>query len=420
MGTSDTPAADSARLGTPRGRRILRSTAAAVLITFGVVLAPVALTATTAQTILRDSDRFVETFAPLAENPAIQREVTAQVAIAIDDAIDTPTLARELIGGLQTLEMPAVVSGRLALLEAPLAAGMQSLVHDVVERFVSSPAFAETWRGALRVAHTGINATIAGTDGAVLVVDGPTVAVDLAPIITAVRGELVDRGITLASAIPEGVGPQIAVAEVEGLTQVRMIIVGLDIANAWLPVLVAVLLVAGILLAMSWRRAIFATGVALLAIGLVLGAGLGIGRMFATGVAAISADAVGALFDAAAHQVSAGVAALTTLGALMALAAWWAGPSRPARALRAGVTDTAARLPLPTSFRPIGAAVRGASPVLAGVLVAAMAVVLTLVRPFTPELVLTTGAVALLLLVVAVVLRAQKEPETAATPAPVP
>lgn len=395
---------------------MLRGIAAATLITLGVVLAPVALTAATAQTILRDSDRFVETFAPLAENPAVQKEVTAQVSTAIDDAIDTQNLAHELIGGLQTLDMPAVVTQRLGLLEAPLAAGMQSLVHDVVERFVSSPAFADTWRGALRVAHTGINATIAGADGAVLIVDGTTVAVDLAPIIAAVRGELVDRGIALASAIPVGAGPQIAVAEVEGLTQVRMIVVGLDIADAWLPVIVAVLLLASILIAVKRRRAILGMGIALFAVGLLLGAGLGIGRMFATGVAAISADAVGALFDAAAHQISTGVAALTVLGALLALAAWWAGPSALARMLRSAVTDTASRLRLPASVGAAGAVVRDTAAVLTGVLLVAVAAVLVLVRPFTPALVLTTGAVALLLLLVAVVLRAQAAHVPDATP----
>lgn len=395
---------------------MLRGIAAAILITLGVVLAPVALTAATAQTILRDSDRFVETFAPLAENPAVQKEVTAQVSTAIDDAIDTQNLAHELIGGLQTLDMPTVVTQRLGLLEAPLAAGMQSLVHDVVERFVSSPAFADTWRGALRVAHTGINATIAGADGAVLVVDGTTVAVDLAPIIAAVRGELVDRGIALASAIPEGAGPQIAVAEVEGLTQVRMIVVGLDIADAWLPVIVAVLLLASILIAVKRRRAILGMGIALFAVGLLVGAGLGIGRMFATGVAAISADAVGALFDAAAHQISTGVAALTVLGALLALAAWWAGPSALARMLRSAVTDTASRLRLPASVGAAGAVVRDTAAVLTGVLLVAVAAVLVLVRPFTPALVLTTGAVALLLLLVAIVLRAQAAHVPDATP----
>ncbi len=55
-----------------RGRSRLRIAIAALLISVSVILAPVAVIGTWARTQLVDTDAFVQTFAPLASEPAVE------------------------------------------------------------------------------------------------------------------------------------------------------------------------------------------------------------------------------------------------------------------------------------------------------------------------------------------------------------
>lgn len=404
-----TPVAAETTPASPRFRRgVFRATASALLITLGAVLAPVALVATASQSIVRDTNTFVDAFAPLAENPAVQEVVVDQVAVAIDDAIDTRAMVRGLISGAQGLDMPAAVSDRLTLLEAPAVAGINSLIRGVVINFVESPAFADTWRGSLRLMHTGMNAAIEGTDGQVLVMHGDTVAIDLAPVIAAVRTQLIDRGVTIAQVIPDGVGGEIMIAEVQGLTQVRLLVELLDLVSVWLPLIAAAFVLGGVWVAVHSRRAAFGAGIALFFSGLVPSVGLAAGRVFAmaAGAEVMPRDATAALFDAASAQFMGGFVALTLVGALTALGAWWTGPRRSAVAARATVLRVFERLRLPGALQDLGEFVRERTALLGWALTLAGAAALIIIRPFTPQLVIIVAAVVLLVAVVGAVFSA--------------
>ena len=80
------PSAPAAHDRTTAGR--WRAVVAAVLITVAVVLAPVATLGTWARTQLVDTERFVQTFAPLAHEPAVQSFVSDQVMDAIDENLE--------------------------------------------------------------------------------------------------------------------------------------------------------------------------------------------------------------------------------------------------------------------------------------------------------------------------------------------
>ncbi len=136
--------------------------AAVVLVVVALLLAPVAVISAWARIQLVDTDQFVATFAPLAEEPAVQSYIGDQVTAAIEEQVDIPTLTSDLFDGIKQLDLPPRAEQALGLLEAPATQGLQSLVSGIVDRLVESPAFAEIWRAALTRSHQAFVAAVQG------------------------------------------------------------------------------------------------------------------------------------------------------------------------------------------------------------------------------------------------------------------
>jgi hypothetical protein len=170
-----------AQLSTLRERRrlsgVLRRTAVVVL----VVLACLALTATTvavwANRTLLTTDGWVETIGPLGDDPA----VTAALRPRITEAVFTAIPAEELIAD-------ALPADR-AFLAVPLSSAIQSFVDDRVGTFLASDRFAQLWVETNRVAHERALAILRG-ESDVVQTDGETVTLNLLPMINRVLSEL--------------------------------------------------------------------------------------------------------------------------------------------------------------------------------------------------------------------------------------
>ena len=116
-----------------------------MLVVVALLLAPVAVITAWARIQLVDTDQFVATFAPLAEEPAVQAYIGDQVTAAIEEQVDIPALTSDLFDGIKQLDLPPRAEHALGLLEAPATQGLQSLVSGIVDRIVESPAFADIW-----------------------------------------------------------------------------------------------------------------------------------------------------------------------------------------------------------------------------------------------------------------------------------
>src|SRR6478609_2212242 len=134
----------------PRRRISARSIIAGIVLVVAVLLAPIAAMGTWARLQLVDADRFVATFAPLAEDPDVQDFVADQVTAAIDEQVDLDAVVGELFDGLRALDLPPRATAALGLLEAPAASGLSSLIDGVVHEVVSSRQFADIWAETLR------------------------------------------------------------------------------------------------------------------------------------------------------------------------------------------------------------------------------------------------------------------------------
>lgn len=329
---------DAAASAAPKPRRSWgRSLTAVVLIVVGLLLAPVAVITAWARLELADTNRFVATFAPIAEDPAVQAYIGDEVTAAIEEQVDIPGLTSDVFDGIRSLGLPPRADAALELLEGPATQGIQSLVSDVVDRLVTSDAFEDIWANTLRITHTQFVAAMQGDPDAALAIgsDG-TISVQLGPIVESVKQRLIDQGVGFAQAIPE-VDRSVVIAQDDSFALIRTLYALAVGVGTWLPWVMLAFLVIGVVVARNRIRALvwtaggFALSMALLA------AGVGIGRWYFIGAVSPSvmpANAAEAIYSGLIEIMMSTVVALLVLGVLVAVVAWFSGPWRPARAMR--------------------------------------------------------------------------------------
>ena len=104
-------------------RSVWWAISSAVLISLACLLAPLSVTSVWASTQVSDTDQYVQTVAPLADDPAVQSAIAEDVSRAVLEYIDVETLTSEL---LQTLAQGENVPPRIATALPALLAGCVS------------------------------------------------------------------------------------------------------------------------------------------------------------------------------------------------------------------------------------------------------------------------------------------------------
>ncbi|WP_337007036.1 MULTISPECIES: hypothetical protein [unclassified Microbacterium] len=329
---------ENATLKAPRRRRpIARSIVAGIALAVAVLIAPIAAMGTWARLQLVDTDRFVETFAPLAQDPDVQDFVADQVSKAIHEQVDFDAVVGEVFDGLKALDLPPRAASALSLLQAPAASGLTSLVDGVIHNVVASDQFADIWAQSLRVTHERAIAIMQDSpDTALQLADDGVLSIDLGLVVDRVKAALQEQGVGAADLIPE-IDRSIPIAQADALVLVRTLYQIAVAAGFWLPWVVLGLVVVGILLARNRLRALFWTSAAFAAAFLLLAGGMGIGRTFfihSVSPSIMTAAAAQSLFDEVTSLLSSTIVALALVGVLIAVWAWLAGSSRSARTLR--------------------------------------------------------------------------------------
>jgi len=332
--------------GTTSGRKMrVRTIIAALCISLAAILVPFGVLATWAESQLLDEGRFIETFAPLAEHPAIQEEITTQVSNVINTELDIDGLTDAVFDGVIGLGLPDTASAALNLLRQPAADGMRGAVSAGVSQAVNSDVFAVAWEQALRVSHRAFLAAASqNTDtGNTLTIDSSgAVAIQLAPIIEAVKDSLSDRGFAFAAAIPV-IQAELTIAQSDALPTLALAVTLTALLGWWLPVIAAVLLIAGILTAPRRSRAVCGAGVglmigsvAMLVLFEVVAAVL---RSQAPSIG-IGAEALAVLFSQVVSGLRSVASVILIFGLVLAVLGLSFGGSRRSTALRARIAVT--------------------------------------------------------------------------------
>lgn len=311
-----------------------------VLMLVAALLAPLSALATWSNATLLDTDEYVAMVAPLAEDPAIQDEISRRITDGVFEALRVEELTASTLAAIADRPRVEGVTENLPVdltaFAVPISNAVRGFTSEQVERLVASDAFEDAWIAANREAHAGLVAALTGeTDAGVSVVDG-RVSVNLGTFIESIKPVLIERGVPFADRIP-AVNAQFVVLESASLGNAQAAVRMLDLLHTVLPITAVLLLAAGVALAPARRRA------------LVIGASMVVGTLvlLLLGVQVLRALYLGdleqallvpeageVLFDSVSMPLRLWVRASAVLFLLIALGAWLAGPSSAARAVR--------------------------------------------------------------------------------------
>jgi len=320
---------------------------AALLITIGVILAPVSVVAYWTKGYINDTDRFVASLAPLADDPAVQAYLVDEIVTVVNDNVDIDGITKDLFDGLSNLDLPPAAKNALGLLEQPAVQGVQGLIRSAATNIVASDAFAQLWEQALRTSQTQVIAALEGdTSSALVISDTGEIGIQLGPIIEEVKKELVDRGFSLAQNIPE-VNRTIVVAQSDSLVQARTAYQLLNVLGFVLPLVSLGLIVLGVLVARRRSRTMIWAGLTLALSMALLAAGIAVGRILfvsALSPTYLPKDVAQALYDAVVPFINTTALSVGLVGFTVAVVAYLAGPFRGSTIVRRGTIGTAARI----------------------------------------------------------------------------
>lgn len=330
----------------PEPKQRLRAVIVVVFLVTGTLLLPVAAVAGWARGVLTDTDAFVATFAPLGEDPLVQAYVTDQVVTEIDRRVGIEEQVDQLVAGLAPLmqDRPAAVTA-LNALRQPAADGIRSAITRVTSEFVTSDRFASAWEQTLRLSHQGAVNALQGDPNAALSITDEGLGIRLGPIIERVTQVLTERGFTLAASIP-AVDRTIVLVPSTEFVRLQALYRAAVALGTWLPVLALAALAAAVLLARRRVTVLITAAILLGLASLIVLGGLAVGRMVTLSVvpsSVVPGDVVRLFYDTATNRLAEVAIAAVALAVVIAVIAWFAGPSSTPKKLRgvyADMTDT--------------------------------------------------------------------------------
>jgi hypothetical protein len=318
--TTTAPPATRPRL--PFWRRFL----VGFLVFLSVVLVPLAGLSVWVRNLVLDTDRYVDTVAPLARNEAVTNLVADRLTTRLFKQVDVQAEAKDAL------------PERAQFLAGPISSGVETFTREAATRVLASEQFATVWENANRRAHEAVVEALTGEGKNVSIKNGKVV-LDLSGIIDEVVKRLDDRGVTVFDSLAKDQkNLQVTLFDAEQLEKARSAVHLLDRVRLVLVVLVFVFLGVALILSGNRRRSLIRWGIGIvIAMGITAGL-LALGRAVYLGHAQ-NHDAAAAAFDIIVRNLRNGIRVLAVLGIIVALAAFLSGPSRVAVRIRRGSRD---------------------------------------------------------------------------------
>ncbi|MFH8369635.1 DUF2795 domain-containing protein [Streptomyces sp. NPDC018031] len=327
----------------PARHRRLRQLCGAFLVALTIVLAPLGVVAVWVSTQITDTDRYVKTVAPIATEPAVQRELTDRLTAWVADTVDDEKATAALADTLRRNGAPPAVVEQARALPEARDAGVAEVVHGVVEKAVTSDQFAGAWETANRRVHPAIVQVLTGKGGSAVETRGGTITLDLGTVLDEVRRELAAAGFETGP-IPH-VDKSVVLVQTDELDEAQTLMRLLDTLGAGLPVLVVLLGALAVRVFPAHRAALAAVGagVALMMLALLVTLDL-LRQTYLDSVPADTQpqDAAAAVYDSLLRFLR-DATRVTLVAATVVVALAFAGPpGRRGRAPRRSRAGTAA------------------------------------------------------------------------------
>ena len=206
------------------------------LIVVGSLLVPVSVMSIWINRTITDTDRYVETVAPLIHDKDIQAAIEKRLQEALYKRVD-----------LQA-EVQQVLPERAALLAAPITAGLKNLISEIVNRVVTSDKVAQLWVDANRIAQKQVVDVLTVSNG-----QKGVVTIDLTATLKEAQQQLTAAGVPFIGnvSVPE---VKFDVLQSDALGKVQTAFGLFDKLAMILPWLTLGILGAGIVVAPNRRK----------------------------------------------------------------------------------------------------------------------------------------------------------------------
>jgi len=292
--------------------------AAVGLLVLACLFSVLALTFTWVRNQSLNTDRYVQTVAPLATNPAIRSAVTDAVSKQIVTAVNPEQLIQQ--------SLPP----KAAPLAGPLAEAVKGFVHTLVGKLVSSKQFEQLWAGISRESHAQLVAVLTGKRTALnaLAAKGQ-IKLDLSAVVGPAKAFLKSRNVDTTQL---DAAPSLVIFDLSALQQAQEGVKALKGLTLLFTILAPLCFLGAVAASRSRRRTIIVAGLSLAGSMAVLGILLSIGRYFYLDSlsASVPKDAAAAFFDTLIRYFGTGIKLTALVGLVVALSAWWSGPGRKA------------------------------------------------------------------------------------------
>ncbi|MFZ4583988.1 MAG: hypothetical protein ACOYNI_02065 [Acidimicrobiia bacterium] len=308
-------------------RHRVRATFAVILIVIGGLLVPTGIAMPWLRSEVLNTDRFVETFAPLADSPQVQ----AAAADAITNAIMQEANVEA--------EVKDVLPDRAKVLAGPITSGVETVVRQTTEKVLASEQFRTFFKTALREAHKSVVALLRNEKAGAVNIKGGTVTLDLQQAVELVVQKLSDAGLTFIKNVPtSSIKGEIVLFKSDALANARTA-TSIFVAVSWLlPFLAIFFLALGIIVAPDRRRGVLWAAIALFLGAVVLGATLALGRnVLVDQISSVggSPDIGITVYNQVVARLRDIIRGVAFLGLVIAAVAFFSGTSKPAVQARA-------------------------------------------------------------------------------------
>ncbi len=164
---------------------------AITIVIIGALLLALAVPAVWLNRVVFDTDTWVATVAPLADDPGIQAAVATAASNAIIEKLDAQARIKELLPDQLNLDQFASI----------LAGSVESAIRTQATKFVQSDQFGKLWVEINRVSHKALITAITGREGALSIQAG-TFTLDTGLLTDKIKAALTERGLGFVNKIP--------------------------------------------------------------------------------------------------------------------------------------------------------------------------------------------------------------------------
>lgn len=310
-----------------RGRNI----GAVIIAVVAALVLALAVPAVWMNRMVTDTDVYVATVAPLAQDPDIQNAVAAKASEVVIERVDAQERLKQ------------VLPDNLQIIAAPVSQAVNDFIAKQAVTLVRSDQFASIWEQANRISHKALVAAVTGRDTGVVGIQAGTITLDVGALADELKTRLESAGLGFVANLPtSSIDRSIVLYESPVLAQMSSAFDVITRVALLLPLVGFALAAAAIALASDRRKAVLWLGGALAVAAILPLQALYFSQTYVTAqlydLAAIPAPAAQSAFEIIFRDLVAADQAAVAFGAVLWLGALLAGPARWAVAMRTGLS----------------------------------------------------------------------------------